>query len=54
VRALYDFEPENSEELRLKAGDVIDLKEELDENWMFGATPDGREGIFPSNYVGPL
>eukprot|EP01134_Creolimax_fragrantissima_P007278 CFRG7278T1 len=53
VRALYDFEPENNEELRLKAGDIVELREELDENWMFGVVG-GREGIFPSNYVEPL
>lgn len=50
VRALYDFVAQNPEELSFKAGDMIILLEVLDENWMNGAV-NGREGIFPCNYV---
>ena len=33
LQALYDFEAENGNELGFKEGDIILLKQKLDENW---------------------
>jgi len=52
-QALYDFEPENSGELGFKEGDVITLKQKVDDNWYEG-TFQGKTGFFPINYVNVL
>ncbi|XP_074602757.1 SH3 domain containing GRB2 like, endophilin-A isoform X2 [Brevipalpus obovatus] len=48
--ALYDFDPENPRELEFKEGDIIELKQKLDDNW-FEGTVRGKTGIFPITYV---
>ena len=54
AKALYDFDPENSDELKLKAGDEIFDVVESEDDWMKGTTKDGKSGVFPSNYVEKL
>ncbi|KAI9204039.1 uncharacterized protein BJ171DRAFT_582415 [Polychytrium aggregatum] len=53
VKCLYSFEGENSNELTMKKGDLIDVTGEIDEGWWEGNIQDGsgRFGMFPSNYV---
>jgi hypothetical protein len=54
AKALFDFEPENPDELKLAAGDEIFDLEIVEDDWMRGVTADGRSGVFPSNYVEKL
>ncbi|XP_070566747.1 SH3 domain-containing protein 19-like [Ptychodera flava] len=50
AKAIYDFQGTEPSELTLRAGDVVDIVERIDENWLVG-TLDGKTGSFPSSYV---
>ncbi|XP_041720869.1 CD2-associated protein isoform X3 [Coregonus clupeaformis] len=49
-RALFEYVPQNEDELELKIGDIIDINEEVEEGWWSG-TMNGKSGLFPSNFV---
>lgn len=50
VEALYDYEPQQSDDLRLKTGDNVKVIEKMSADWWKGQI--GSEiGVFPSNYV---
>ncbi|KAL4640414.1 SH3 domain-containing protein 19 isoform X2 [Arapaima gigas] len=48
--AQFDFEAKHSDELTFSEGDVIQLKEYVDEEWARGELA-GHTGIFPLNFV---
>ncbi|XP_046855315.1 growth factor receptor-bound protein 2-like [Xenia sp. Carnegie-2017] len=50
VKALFDFNPQEENELQFKKGEIIEVVEQDDPNWWKGRLQ-GREGLFPSNYV---
>ncbi|KAJ3150765.1 hypothetical protein HDU86_006273 [Geranomyces michiganensis] len=51
AKALYDCQGDSQEELSFRTGDYItDVKPAEDEGWFFGKY-NGREGLFPGNYV---
>ncbi|XP_072046186.1 jouberin-like [Amphiura filiformis] len=51
VLALYDYTAQRSDELNLRAGDVIYVLHQDNENWWMGQLQDGQQGYFPANYI---
>ncbi|XP_047434908.1 SH3 domain-containing protein 19 isoform X2 [Mugil cephalus] len=50
VKAMHDFFPEQPGELSLRAGDVVTMVEQVNNEWYRG-TCKGSTGFFPVNYV---
>uniref|UniRef100_A0A3P8SHD6 Osteoclast-stimulating factor 1 n=1 Tax=Amphiprion percula TaxID=161767 RepID=A0A3P8SHD6_AMPPE len=53
VRALYDFQAEETDELEFSAGDIIEVLESSDQAWWKGQLGD-KTGLFPSSYTKPI
>lgn len=50
-KVLHDYKAENSDELSLKAGDIVEITEKgVDEGWWEGKV-NGQTGVFPNNFV---
>ncbi|XP_050429505.1 uncharacterized protein LOC126838814 isoform X8 [Adelges cooleyi] len=51
-RALYNYKPQNNDELELREGDVVFVMEKCDDGWYVGSSKrTGCFGTFPGNYV---
>ncbi len=51
-RALYNYQPQNEDEVELQEGDVVYVMEKCDDGWFVGTSQrSGIFGTFPGNYV---
>jgi hypothetical protein len=50
--ALYNYRPQNEDELELREGDTVYVMEKCDDGWYVGSSQrTGYFGTFPGNYV---
>jgi growth factor receptor-binding protein 2 len=52
VQAMFDFTPQEANELEFTRGDIVIVTDKSDDNWWEG-TVNGRSGMFPATYVTP-
>lgn len=51
-RALYNYKPQNDDELELLENDIVMVMEKCDDGWFVGTSRrTGLFGTFPGNYV---
>lgn len=50
AKSLYDYKPQDKDEIELKEGDILEILKEHEGGWWYGRLK-GKTGLFPSNYV---
>ncbi|KAM9394057.1 vinexin isoform 2-T5 [Pholidichthys leucotaenia] len=54
-KAVYNYKPQNSDELELREGDIVQVMEKCDDGWFVGTSERTHAfGTFPGNYVTPV
>ena len=54
AKVMYDFTPQDDEELEMKKGEIVHVMEMSDPNWWVGELTRGSQtfkGCFPRSYV---
>lgn len=51
ILGLYHVPAEDESEISFEPGDIIRDVETVDKAWWRGWSKDGRQGLFPANYV---
>lgn len=51
VKVLYDYTSDNVDELKISAGEILEVYELNDDGWYVGKNSRGQKGLFPSNFV---
>ncbi|KAM6953963.1 vinexin [Aplochiton taeniatus] len=53
-KAVYNYKPQNRDELELREGDIVQVMEKCDDGWFVGTSERTHAfGTFPGNYVSP-
>ncbi|KAM7138751.1 SH3 domain-containing protein 21 isoform 2-T2 [Macrochelys suwanniensis] len=50
----FSYTPEKADELQLKAGELVQILQEIEDGWWLGRKNGGQVGAFPSNFVQEL
>ncbi|XP_067269340.1 vinexin isoform X3 [Pseudorasbora parva] len=54
-KAVYNYKPQNKDELELREGDIVQVIEKCDDGWFVGTSERTHAfGTFPGNYVAPV
>ncbi|KPP65703.1 hypothetical protein Z043_115863 [Scleropages formosus] len=54
-KAVYNYKPQNGDELELREGDIVQVMEKCDDGWFVGTSERTHAfGTFPGNYVAPV
>lgn len=51
VTALYEFRPQQMDDLELKPGQRIRIIRKVSDEWLYGESQNGKTGVFPYNFV---